>query len=251
MSKYLGDVVWPTILLIAIVVPVLMTYMPYISTGSHYDISSSITETLNNAISNPVSLISTYLLGDLAPYLYLVIIAMIVIRRGKIRGLGRELGFSWKPLLGAMTIPLIIALAITWFLISGLLPLIVLPQISLTNILLLVYTLFPIAISEEIVFRGFMLNRLLPKQGNATLLNSVPAIVISAVYFMIAHVPVYLAVYGLNDLLSVVTILAYILLYGIISGFIFVLTRNVIPDIVVHWINDYISIMFILCIGVR
>ena len=176
---------------------------------------------------------------------------MIVIRRGKIRGLGRELGFSWKPLLGAMTIPLVIALAITWFLISGLLPLIVLPQISLTNILLLVYTLFPIAISEEIVFRGFMLNRLLPKQGNATLLNSVPAIVISAVYFMIAHVPVYLAVYGLNDLLSVVTILAYILLYGIISGFIFVLTRNVIPDIVVHWINDYISIMFILCIGVR
>lgn len=167
MSRYLGDVVWPTILLIAIVIPVFITYEPYISTNTHYNIASSITQTLSNAVKNPINALSTYFLGDLAPYLYVVIAALLILNRRKIHELHNELGLSWKPLFGRLSIPIIIALAFIWFLISGLIPLMIPipPQLSLTNILLLIYTLYPIAISEEMVFRGFMLSRLLPRNS--------------------------------------------------------------------------------------
>jgi hypothetical protein len=246
MGRYFGDIIWPTILIIAIVIPVFITYMPYIPTGG-YDIATSITQTLVSSLSNPLSLISTYLLGDLAPYLYVVIAALIIIHRGRLRGLGRELGFSWRPTLGLVTIPAVITLAVAWFLISGLLPLFVIPRISLPNMLTLIYTLYPIAISEEVVFRGFILNRLLPRDyGKSPIINAIPAIIVSAVYFTLAHIPVYLAVYGINNLVSLLSILAYILIYGIISGFIYVITGNIIPDIIIHWINDYLSIEFMI-----
>ncbi len=186
MSRYLGDVVWPTILLIAIVIPVFITYEPYISTNTHYNIASSITQTLSNAVKNPINALSTYFLGDLAPYLYVVIAALLILNRRKIHELHNELGLSWKPLFGRLSIPIIIALAFIWFLISGLIPLMIPipPQLSLTNILLLIYTLYPIAISEEMVFRGFMLSRLLPRNSppiNA--ITAMPAVIIDAIYF--------------------------------------------------------------------
>jgi membrane protease YdiL (CAAX protease family) len=248
MGRYFGDIIWPTILIIAIVIPVFITYMPYISSGG-YDIASSITQTLVSSLGNPLSLVSTYLLSDLAPYLYVVIVALIIVHRGRLRGLGKELGFSWKPTLGLITIPAVIALAVVWFLISGLLPLSVIPGISLPNALTLIYTLYPIAISEEVVFRGFILNRLLPKDWDYSkipIINTIPAIIVSAVYFTLAHIPVYLAVYGINNLISLLSILTYILIYGIISGLIYVITGNIIPDIIIHWINDYLSIEFMI-----
>ncbi len=191
MSRYLGDVIWPTILLIAIVIPVFITYEPYILTNTHYDIASSITQTLSNAIKNPINALSTYLLGDLAPpYLYVVIAALLILYRRRIHELHNELGLSWKPLFGRLTIPIIIALALIWFLISGLIPLMIpIPQLPLTNILLLIYTLYPIAISEEMVFRGgFMLSRLLPRNSPINVITAMPAVIIDAIYFTMAHV---------------------------------------------------------------
>ncbi|ADN51207.1 CPBP family intramembrane glutamic endopeptidase [Vulcanisaeta distributa] len=247
MSRYLGDVIWPTILLIAIVIPVFITYEPYILTNTHYDIVSSITQTLSNAVKNPINALSTYLLGDLAPYLYVVIAALLILNRRKIHELHNELGLSWKPLFGRLSIPIIIASALIWFLISGLIPLMIpIPQLPLTNILLLIYTLYPIAISEEMVFRGFMLNRLLPRNNPINAITAMPAVIIDAIYFTMAHVPVYLAVYGINNLIPLTYTLAYIFVYGIISGVIFISTRNVIPDIIIHWINDYLSIITVI-----
>ncbi|MGC8606130.1 MAG: CPBP family intramembrane glutamic endopeptidase [Vulcanisaeta sp.] len=247
MSKYLGDIVWPTILLIAIVIPVFITYEPYILTNTHYAISSSITQTLSNAMKNPISLLSTYLLGDLAPYLYIVIAVLFIVYRQRTYKLRNELGLSWVPLFGKLTIPVVIILAVIWFLISGLLPLtVLLPQIPSVNMPLLIYTLYPIAVSEEFVFRGFILSRLLPRHDSVSIITSLPAIIISAIYFTAAHVPVYLAVYGLNNLLSVLYTLSYIFIYGVIAGLVFISTRNVIPDIVIHWINDYLSIITVI-----
>ena len=244
MGKYLGDIIWPTILLIAIVIPVFITYEPYILTNTHYDIASSITQTLSNAVKNPVSALSTYLLGDLAPYLYIVIAVLLILSRRKTYELRNELGLSWKPLFGVLTIPIIIALALIWFLISGLIPLaVIIPQLSLTSILLLTYTLYPIAISEEFIFRGFILSRLLPRSDATGIITALPAVMIDATYFTIAHVPVYLAVYGMNNLSPLIYTLGYIFIYGVISGIVFVLTRNVIPDVIIHWINDYLSII--------
>ncbi|WP_054842310.1 CPBP family intramembrane metalloprotease [Vulcanisaeta distributa] len=121
------------------------------------------------------------------------------------------------------------------------------PQVSLTNILIMVYTLYPIAVSEEVVFRGFMLNRLLPRNGSVGVITAMPAVIIDAIYFTVAHVPVYLAVYGMNNVTPLIYTLAYILVYGgVISGVIFISTRNVIPDIIIHWINDYLSIITVI-----
>ncbi len=240
----MGDIVWPTIILIAIVVPVFIAYEPYIVTGTHYDIASSITQTLNEAMKDPINALSTYLLGDLAPYLYAVIIALVIINRRRLHELRNELGISWRPLLGKLTIITIIALALIWFLISGLIPIeIPILPISLMNVLLLIYTLYPIAVSEELVFRGFMLSRLLPRAERVGIVTALPAVVIDALYFTIAHVPIYMAVYGVDNLAPLIYTLGLIFLYGIISGLIFVLTRNVIPDIIIHWVNDYLAIM--------
>ncbi|WP_054854655.1 CPBP family glutamic-type intramembrane protease [Vulcanisaeta sp. JCM 16161] len=73
-----------------------------------------------------------------------------------------------------------------------------------------------------------------------------PAVMIDAIYFTIAHVPVYLAVYGVNNLTPLIYTLGYILVYGVISGLIFISTRNVVPDIIIHWINDYLSIITVI-----
>ncbi|WP_264890747.1 CPBP family intramembrane glutamic endopeptidase [Vulcanisaeta souniana] len=250
MGNYIGNIIWPTILFIAIFIPVFITYEPYIMTNAHYDISSSIIQTLNSTLGSPVSLASTYLLGDLAPYLYLLIVALLIAYRKEVHRIVNELGLSWRPLFGKLTIPIVLVLAVLWFLVSGLIPLTaILPQVSLTNVLLLIYTLYPIAISEELVFRGFILNKLLPRRNSTkpiSIMHSIPAILISAIYFTAAHLPIYLAMYGVNDLLTVAYILSYIFIYGLISGFIFALTSNVIPDIIMHWINDYLSIMVII-----
>ncbi|WP_054854654.1 hypothetical protein [Vulcanisaeta sp. JCM 16161] len=104
-------------------IPVFITYEPYILTNTHYDISSSIIQTLSNAVRSPINALSTYLLGDLAPYLYVVIAVLLILNRRRIHELRNELGLSWKPLFGRLTIPIIIILALIWFLISGLIPL--------------------------------------------------------------------------------------------------------------------------------
>ncbi|WP_054857559.1 type II CAAX endopeptidase family protein [Vulcanisaeta sp. JCM 16159] len=247
MGRYLGDIIWPTILLVTIVVPVFITYEPYILTNTYYNIGSSIAQTLSNAMSNPVSILLIYLLGDLAPYLYIIVAILLVLNRQRIHELLNELGLSWRPLFGKLTVPIIIVLALVWFLISGLIPLtLFIPRVPMISLLLATYMLFPIAVSEEFIFRGFMLSRLLPKMGSINIITSLPAVTIDALYFTIAHVPIYLAVYGLSDPVSLIYTLSYIFIYGIISSIIFVSTRNVVPDIIIHWINDYLSIVTVI-----
>ncbi|WP_069808246.1 CPBP family intramembrane glutamic endopeptidase [Vulcanisaeta thermophila] len=253
MGRYVNDAVWPSVLFAIIFIPVLLTFMPHITTGTPYDIQSSITSQLSSVIKNPVSALSTFGLGDLAPYLYALVVALLIIHRRSLGRIKEELGLTWRPR-HPYVVPTVLtpSLMITWLLISGAFPLSLLPIGGITDYLIILYSLFPVAISEELIFRGFILGRLLPRQvtsiDNAfgALRVSYVAIIISALYFALAHVPIYLATYGLSDLASVVSVIALIFIYGVIAGVLYVVSGSVVFDIVLHWLNDFLALVTIV-----
>jgi membrane protease YdiL (CAAX protease family) len=56
---------------------------------------------------------------------------------------------------------------------------------------------FPVAVVEEIVGRGYMLDRLMP-QDPSSLVKALPAILLSSLFFTIYHVPTYLKGYAFS-----------------------------------------------------
>jgi membrane protease YdiL (CAAX protease family) len=103
-----------------------------------------------------------------------------------------------------------------------------------------VYSLYPVAISEEVLFRGIMLGRLIP--GGVDLGNyravprALPAVLLSSAYFTLAHVPFYIVQGSVPEL-------PLVFLYGVISGLIYVLTGGVVVDVALHWFTDYLAFM--------
>jgi membrane protease YdiL (CAAX protease family) len=84
------------------------------------------------------------------------------------------------------------------------------------------------AISEETVFRGYILSRL-----SEALASENVALVLSAVLFSLIHIP--MAVFTLHyPLMQLVTYLFLIFIFGLGSGWLFLRTRTVAASIITH-----------------
>jgi membrane protease YdiL (CAAX protease family) len=102
-----------------------------------------------------------------------------------------------------------------------------------------VASIFGNAISEEIIFRGYLLPRL-----EAVLKNPINALVISAIFFNIIHVPSYLA-QGMSIYKVILYCLSMSYPAGLLWGYLYLKTRSIIPGIILHASNGILGIVFI------
>jgi hypothetical protein len=109
----------------------------------------------------------------------------------------------------------------------------VLPHAPAAGWLVLLLTNIVTPVSEEIMFRGFILNKLMDRTSfwNANL--------ISGLLFVAIHVPYWLYSRGLNG--AVVNDLGAVLALGIIFGYFFKKFDSLIPPILAHMINNMIT----------
>ena len=113
------------------------------------------------------------------------------------------------------------------------------PQSSNVNWLLLMsFTVFGIiAVSEEVVHRGFIQNRLMEKT------NPLIAIVFSSFLFTISHLPIYIFVYQYNPHTSI-AFLFDVFTFGLVLGYLFYKTKNLFGCIIWHGLSDWQSFFY-------
>lgn len=113
------------------------------------------------------------------------------------------------------------------------------PQSSNVNwVILMSFTVFAIiAVSEEIVHRGFIQNRLTEK------INPLIAILFSSLLFTVSHLPIYIFVYQYN-LHTSTAFLFDIFTFGLVLGYLFYKTKNLFGCIIWHGLSDWQSFFY-------
>lgn len=94
------------------------------------------------------------------------------------------------------------------------------------------------AFSEELVFRGYIYNRLNRIWENEWLAN-----LVSSFLFVLIHLPIGVFVLGYTPGIMLVYLLL-ILIYGIGSGFVFARTQNLVASILLHVFWSWPIILF-------
>jgi membrane protease YdiL (CAAX protease family) len=92
------------------------------------------------------------------------------------------------------------------------------------NILLYFIILTAAAFTEETIFRGMILNKLLYKY------NAILSVLISSILFSISH---FICYYDFHSFLSTFIV-------GLLSGFSFLSSRSIISSVIPHFINNII-----------
>lgn len=106
--------------------------------------------------------------------------------------------------------------------------------IKFSNILFLfVYFLF-VALSEEIIFRGYIGTRL-----NGLIKNKYVVLIVTGILFVVMHFPYRIVAY--NMALSDFDIgwLINLFLFHLIMSFVYMKTNSIIGSIIPHWVSDF------------
>ncbi len=112
---------------------------------------------------------------------------------------------------------------------------------------MIIYSFFPVAVTEEAIARGYMLDRLMP-QHPSSLVRATPAILLSSLLFTLMHVPSYLGLYSLSALGIVVLLAGNVFPISVILGIAYVRagTRNISGLVLVHFLLDSTPIILSL-----
>jgi membrane protease YdiL (CAAX protease family) len=94
-----------------------------------------------------------------------------------------------------------------------------------------------VGITEEIVFRGFLLNALLKK------MKLYPAIAINEVLFVLIHFPIW--IYHGRELSGFLSGLPAVFILGVLFSYSFIKTKNIFVPIALHMIWNLLSMPFI------
>jgi membrane protease YdiL (CAAX protease family) len=97
---------------------------------------------------------------------------------------------------------------------------------------------FATACTEELVFRGYIQQRILEKTQNIAI-----AIGVSNFFFVLIHIPRAIFVLHMSafDLLSYLLLLSFL---GIINSLIFWRTKNIAAPITTHWLWNTATVLF-------
>jgi len=110
---------------------------------------------------------------------------------------------------------------------------------------MVINSFFPVAVVEETVGRGYILDRLLPHHPS-NLAEALPAILLGSLLFTLWHLPAYLKVYALS-LPWVVALLAgnvFPLSVSLSIAYVRSRTRNIAGPVLIHFLLD--SVPYIL-----
>ena len=93
-------------------------------------------------------------------------------------------------------------------------------------------------ITEELLFRNFLLRNFLEVKSN----NFFKSLILSSVLFALVHLSIYQLVY---DITSFSFYQAYITLFiGLLSGFLFYKSKSIIPPIIFHVLWNFMNSIF-------
>ena len=109
---------------------------------------------------------------------------------------------------------------------------------SLLSFLAAIVLSFATAISEEIVFRGYIFNRLWQIWKKAWRAN-----LLSSLFFVLIYLPVAIFVLGYTPWLMLVY-LVFVFIFSLASGFVFSRTNNVLASILLHVFWSWPVILF-------
>ncbi|GLB28582.1 hypothetical protein LAD12857_05050 [Lacrimispora amygdalina] len=95
---------------------------------------------------------------------------------------------------------------------------------------------------EEIVYRGFGMNAFL------AFVSERKANLFSAIYFVLLHFPSYFIHWYLDGTFAITAMLTqavYVLVLGLIFGYLFRKSKSILPPMIIHFWSDFASVMFI------
>jgi len=112
---------------------------------------------------------------------------------------------------------------------------------------MIIYSFFPVAVVEETIARGYMLDRLMP-QHPSSLVKALPAIFLSSLLFTLYHVPSYLTLYSLSAPWAVALLAGNVFPLSVALSIAYVRarTRNIIGPVLIHFLADSIPIVLML-----
>jgi membrane protease YdiL (CAAX protease family) len=104
---------------------------------------------------------------------------------------------------------------------------------------MIAYSFFPVAVIEEALVRGYMLDRLMPDHPS-TLRNALPALLIGSALFTLYHLPAYLGVYLFSSLWTVALLVGNVFPWSMVLGAAYVRARvrNILGPVLIHFLAD-------------
>jgi membrane protease YdiL (CAAX protease family) len=109
---------------------------------------------------------------------------------------------------------------------------------------MIIYAFFPVAVVEEAVARGYMLDRLMPEHPS-TLAKASHAIIISSLLSTLYHLPAYLGIYSFSLVWAVALSVGNVFPWSIALSIAYVRarTRNILGPVLIHFLADSIPII--------
>lgn len=99
-----------------------------------------------------------------------------------------------------------------------------------------------VGFAEEIVYRGFGMNAF------SAFMSERKANLLSAIYFIVLHFPSYLIhwyIEGTFAITAMLTQAVYVLILGLIFGYLFRKSKSILPPMIIHFWSDFASVLFI------
>jgi len=112
---------------------------------------------------------------------------------------------------------------------------------------MIIYSFFPVAVLEEAIARGYMLDRLMP-QHPSSLTKALPAMLLSSLLATLYHIPAYLRVYALPIPWTIGRLTINVFPISLVLSIVYVRarTRNIIGPILIHFLLDAIPFILLL-----
>lgn len=112
---------------------------------------------------------------------------------------------------------------------------------------MIMYSFFPVAVVEEVIGRGYILDRLMP-QHPLSLVKALPAILLSSLMFTLYHLPSYLMLYQFSVPWTFVLLAGNVFPWSVTLGIAYVRTktRNILGPVLIHFLADSIPFIIML-----
>jgi membrane protease YdiL (CAAX protease family) len=112
---------------------------------------------------------------------------------------------------------------------------------------MIMYSFFPVAVVEESIGRGYILDRLMP-QHPSSLVKALPAILLSSLLFTLYHLPSYLMLYSFSVPWTFALLAGNVFPWSVALSIAYVRarTRNILGPVLIHFLADGLPFVLML-----
>jgi membrane protease YdiL (CAAX protease family) len=112
---------------------------------------------------------------------------------------------------------------------------------------MIMYSFFPVAVVEEAIGRGYVLDRLMP-QHPSSLVKALPAIILSSLLFTLYHLPSYLMLYSFSVPWTFALLASSVFPFSLALSIAYIRskTRNILGPVLIHFLADGLPFVLML-----